>query len=110
MSAPNPNTLGTELSMLDRVEALAQAVKVAQSAPLVPATSNSRERGFRHLCRIHNLERTGVARAIAIAGLAPDAKAAARLSGIDNNASALLSAAKQPPDEQARYLAKSGGP
>lgn len=99
-----------------RVEILSHAAQV--SAQLAPKLSKRGregagrpESGIRAAARELNMPRDSVRRAVSIASLSPEAKAAARETGVDTNQSALLSAARKPTaDEQvAEVHARAAG-
>lgn len=89
-----------ELTVAERAEHIAEWVrltegdKVGQVAPL--STGRGNEGGVRAASRDLGIERTEVRRAVKIDSLAPEAKAEAKASGLDDNQSALLAAAKKP--------------
>ena len=62
------------------------------------------EGGINAAVRELGIDRTEAQRAVKIASLTPEAKAAARETGRDNNQTALLRAAKAPPERQAEAI------
>lgn len=99
-----------ELTVLERDEHIAEWVRLAgnQSAQLAPIESRRAdgrghrpEGGINAAVRELGVERTAAQRATKVANLSPEAKAAAKETGLDNNQSALLKAAKEAPEEQA---------
>jgi ParB-like chromosome segregation protein Spo0J len=112
-----------ELTVQERAEQIAEwvnrtAVKVAQLEPVSlgghgtkvlaqvePKPQGGRpESGVRAAARALGLDRNEVSRAVKIAGIAPEAKAAAKEVGLDDDQSALLTVAKEP--EPAQQVAK----
>lgn len=94
-----------ELTVLERDEHIAEWVRLAgvckgaQVAP--PGGAQPNDKGIKAASRELGIERTATQRATKVAGLSPEAKAAAKETGLDNNQSALLKAAKEAPEEQA---------
>lgn len=94
-----------ELTVLERDEHIAEWVRLAgvckgaQLAP--PGGAQPNDKGINSAVRELGIERTAAQRATKVAGLSPEAKAAAKETGLDNNQSALLKAAKEAPEEQA---------
>nr|WP_244635565.1 hypothetical protein [Chthonobacter albigriseus] len=96
-----------ELTALERDEQVAEWVrltneKVAQSAP--PGGAQPAAKGLRAAQRELGIERTDASRATKVASLTPEAKAVAREVGLDDNRSALLSAARAEPGKQAAVI------
>lgn len=99
-----------DLTVLERDEHIAEWVRLSdvQSVQVAPIESK-REDGRGHraqgginaAARELGIEATAAKRATKVAGLTPEAKAAAREHGLDDNQSALLKAAKEAPEEQA---------
>ena len=94
-----------ELTVLERDEHIAEWVRLAgvckgaQLAP--PGGAQPNDKGIKAASRELGIERTAAQRATKVAGLSPEAKAAAKETGLDKNQSALLKAAKEAPEEQA---------
>lgn len=94
-----------ELTVLERDEHIAEWVRLAgvckgaQVAP--PGGAQPNDKGIKAASRELGIERTAAQRATKVAGLSPEAKAAAKETGLDKNQSALLKAAKEAPEEQA---------
>lgn len=91
-----------ELTVQERSEHIAEWVRLtgeglkAQVAPLECTHDRGREnKGINAAVRDLGIDRTEAQRAVKIAALAPEAKEAARSAGLDNNQSALLSAARE---------------
>lgn len=96
-----------ELTVVQRSEQVSRWVELADkvSAQVVQKPQGGRpEAGIRKAARDLNLDRKEVDRAVKIAGLTPEAKAAAVETGLDDNQSALLEAAKLPPKQQATAI------
>jgi ParB family chromosome partitioning protein len=94
-----------DLTHLERDDHLARWIeltdvkdKLAQLAPVSGGRGN--EGGLRAVTRELGVERTDVQRAIKVASLSPEAKAAAVEHGLDDNRSALLAAAKEKDPEK----------
>lgn len=104
-----------ELTALERDEQVAKwvelnAMKVSQVA--TPGGEQPNFKGVRAAERELGIKRDDASRAVKVASLSEEAKAAARDVGLDNNRSALLNAAKQPnADAQVQALQqhKAGG-
>lgn len=98
-----------ELTALERDEHIAKWVelvetKVAQIAPPCGGDQPA-EKGIRKAVRELGIERTSVQRAVKVASLSDEAKQVARDTGLDDNRSALLKAAKESaPAEQVRTI------
>lgn len=97
-----------ELSKLDRSENIDRwrdlsAAKVVQLAP-PSGGAQPAERGLRKTAQELGIAREEVRQAEKIASIAPEAKQAARDAGLDDNATALLKAAKAPPQEQVAVI------
>lgn len=95
-----------ELSALERDEQIARWVELSgvkfQSAQIAPFESkrddgrgHRPESGINAASRELGIDRTDAQRAVKVASLSPEAKEAARETGLDNNRSAMLAAAKQ---------------
>lgn len=95
-----------DLSQLERDEHVAEwitlAEKAAQHAPVSGGRGN--EGGINKAARELGVDRTDAQRAVKVARLAPDAKDAARATGLADNRRALLTAAKLPSEQQAEAL------
>lgn len=98
----------SELTAIERSEMTAKyAALVGQrvSAQVGPKPNGGRpEGGDRKAARDLGIKRQDIQRARQIASLAPEAKAAARDVGLDDNQSALLTAAKAAPQQQAAII------
>lgn len=113
------NLVRRAISEIERAEMIARRVeilanKLAQAAPVsergrVEGRGNAG--GIRAAARELNMPRDTVRRAVSIAKLSPEAKAAARETGLDTNQSALLSAAKRPTagEQVAEVRARAAG-
>lgn len=94
-----------ELTVLERDEHIAEWVRLAgvckgaQLAP--PGGAQPNDKGIKAASRELGIERTAAQRATKVAGLSPEAKAAAKETGLDKNQSALLKVANEAPEEQA---------
>jgi ParB/RepB/Spo0J family partition protein len=88
-----------ELSVLERDEQIARWVDLTNqkarqlSAPVGGA--QPKEEGKRKAAKELGVDEADVRRAVKVAAIAPEAKQAARVAGLDDNRSALLSAAKE---------------
>lgn len=94
----------SELTVADRAEHIAEWVRLTEvvSGQVAQKPQGGRpEGGVSAASRELGVERTEVRRAVKIASLSPEAKAAAKEAGLDDNQSALLAAAKRPAEEQA---------
>jgi ParB family chromosome partitioning protein len=100
-----------DLNKLQRDEQLARWIELteqriqsdaAQSAPHRKA--GQQPGGINEASRELGVERTDAQRAIKVASLSEEAKDAARKTGLDNNRTALLEAAKAPKEEQATII------
>jgi ParB family transcriptional regulator, chromosome partitioning protein len=94
-----------ELSALERAEQLSEWVlltaeksKGAQVAP--PGGAQPHKKGIKAAVRDLGLKRTELQRAVKINAIAPEAKAAAKEADLDDNQSALLKVASEPPSRQ----------
>lgn len=86
-----------ELTALERDEQIAEWVDLAKAVSAQPAPKpqgGRPESGERKAARDLNIERTAVQRAVKVAKLSDEAKTAAVDAGLDDNRTALLSAAK----------------
>lgn len=91
-----------ELTVAERAEHIAEWVRLTEgvSGQVAQKSQGGRpEGGISAASRELGIERTEVRRAVKIDSLAPEAKAEAKASGLDDNQSALLAAAKQPTAE-----------
>jgi ParB family chromosome partitioning protein len=94
-----------DLTMLERDEHISEWVRLAgmnkgaQFAP--PGGNQPNDKGIKAASRELGVERTAAQRATKVAAITPEAKAAAKENGLDNNQAALLQVAKAPPEEQA---------
>lgn len=97
---------GTRQSTDDHFEAA--NIQPAQVAPVNKGGRSDggkpKEGGLNAAARELGIERTDAQRSIKIAGLTPEAKQAAVETGRADNQSALLQAAKAPPDQQAEAI------
>jgi len=96
-----------DLSQLERDEHVAEWIALAEriSAQVAPKMDRGRpEAGINKAARELGVDRTDAQRAVKVAGLAPEAKEAARDAGLADNRTALLQAAKEPPERQAEAL------
>lgn len=84
-----------EISALERSEHIAEWVKLSDKLAQVGPVSGGRGNagGLRAAAREIGVARSDAQRAVKVAGLSDEAKAAARDAGLDDNRSALLSAA-----------------
>lgn len=97
-----------ELTVSQRAEQVAEFVRLAKekrerevSAQVAPKPNGGRpESGERLAARELGITREEVRRAEKIDSITPEAKEAAREAGIDDNQSALLSVAREPPERQ----------
>lgn len=81
------------------------AGKVGQPAPVSEAKGGrGNEGGIRKAARELDMKRDAVRRAVKVAALSPEAKAAAREVGLDDNRAAMLKAAEKPPAKQAATI------
>jgi ParB-like chromosome segregation protein Spo0J len=103
-----------DLTVLERDEHISEWVRLAgknddgvsaQDAPKLSARGRNGEgrpeSGINAASRELGVERTAAQRATKVAAITPEAKAAAKENGLDNNQAALLQVAKAPPEEQA---------
>lgn len=102
-----------ELTKLERDEHIAEWVrlteekgKLAQLAPVSPKGGRGNEGGINAAVRERGIDRTQAQRAVKIAGITDEAKAAAREAGVDNNQSALLITANESPCHQSEHFPK----
>jgi ParB-like chromosome segregation protein Spo0J len=97
-----------ELTALERSEQIAEWIAITEklSAQLAPKgpIGHRPESGINKASLELGVERTEAQRATKIAGLSTEAKTVAIEVGLDDNKSALLAAAKQPPEQQAPYV------
>jgi ParB family chromosome partitioning protein len=92
-----------ELTALERDEHVAEWIGLAEKLTQDVSVSGGRgkEGGIRAASRDLGINREDARRAVHVASLAPDAKEAAREAGLADNRTALLQAAKEPPERQA---------
>ena len=99
-----------DLTVLERDEHISEWVRLSdvQSVQLAPIESKREdgrghraEGGINAAARELGIEATAAKRATKVAAITPEAKAAAKETGLDNNQAALLQVAKAPPEEQA---------
>jgi len=96
-----------DLSALERDEHVAEWIGLAErvSTQVAPKPQGGRpEAGIRKAARELGIDRDDARRAAKVASLAPEAKQAARDAGLSDNRTALLNAAKQPPERQAEAI------
>ncbi len=91
-----------ELTVQERAEHISEWIRLtaekvkAQVAPLdAPHARGRLDQGINAAARELGIDRTEVQRAVKIAAISPEAKAAAREAGLDDNQTALLRAAKE---------------
>lgn len=108
----------SELTTLERDEQVARWISLTEKKVLAqtePKPLGGRpEGGIRAAARELGVDRNDAARALKVAALSDEAKAAARDAGLDDNRSVLLEAAKAEPSRQAAVIreiaeAKSSG-
>lgn len=98
-----------ELTTLERDQHVARWVELV-SAPQVSSQSATKpeggrpESGVRKAARELNIPKDDAHRAVKVASLSDEAKEAARETGLDDNRTVLLKAAKADPDEQADVI------
>jgi ParB family transcriptional regulator, chromosome partitioning protein len=89
-----------DLTALERSEHIAEWVRLAEDKPaqVAPVSKGGRGNtgGINAATRDLGIDRTDAQRSIKVAGLAPEAKQAAREAGIDDNQAALLRVAQGP--------------
>lgn len=99
-----------DLTVLERDEHILEWVRLSdvqsvQVAPIESKREDGRghraEGGINAAARELGIEATAAKRATKVAAITPEAKAAAKERGLDNNQAALLQVAKAPPEEQA---------
>lgn len=98
-----------DLTALERDEHIAEWVRLADSkpgqlGPVLNVGGRGKEGGINAAARELGIAETTAKRATKVAGLTPEAKAAARETGLDKNQSALLKAAKEDGEEQAAKI------
>lgn len=96
-----------ELTVVQRSEQVSRWVELADKVAQVGQVSKGgrgNTGGVSKAARDLNLERKEVDRAVKIASLTPEAKAAATENGLDDNQAALLEAAKLPASQQATAI------
>lgn len=96
-----------ELTVLQRSEQVARWVELAAKVAQLgqpPGGKQPKESGIAKAARELNTPRQEVQRAKKIASLSPEAKDAAQETGLADNQSALLEAAKMPVSEQAKAI------
>jgi ParB/RepB/Spo0J family partition protein len=90
-----------ELTHLQRDEQLAEWIRLTETIPAQNAPKLGRpESGINAASRDLGVERTDAQRAVKVASLSPEAKAAAVEHGLDDNRTALLEAAKESDPEK----------
>lgn len=100
-----------ELTKLERAEQISEWVRLCEqkqvSAQLAPKPQGGRpESGVNAASRELGLERTEVQRAVKIASISPEAKAAAQSAGLSNNQKALLKVADTDAGEQIKKVSE----
>lgn len=97
-----------ELTALERDQHVARWLELSEarvSAQVGPKSKKGRPQGgVRAAAREIGVSRQDAGRAVKVASLTPEAKEAARETGLDDNRSALLQAAAKPAKEQVTYL------
>lgn len=103
-----------DLTMLERDEHISEWVRLAgknhvddkpgQVGPVLNVGGRGKEGGISAAARELGIAGTTAKRATKVAAITPEAKAAARETGIDKNQSDLLKVAKAPPDQQAEKV------
>jgi ParB-like chromosome segregation protein Spo0J len=111
LRAISENLHRAELTVQERSDQVAewselveQKAKVTQVAS--PGGNQPREAGIRKAARDLNLTQRDIQRAKKIAGITPEAKAAAKDAELDNNQTALLEVAAAAPEEQVATVHK----
>jgi len=100
-----------DLSKLERSEQVAEWVRLTEDkrakAQVAPwdHTGGRADKGINAAVRDLGIDRTEAQRSVKIAGIAPEAKEAAREAGLDDNQSALLKIAAAPVERQAEVVA-----
>jgi ParB/RepB/Spo0J family partition protein len=103
-----------ELTALERDEQLARWIQLTNEKQGVSGQSAQKPQGGRPegglsaAARELGIERRDARRAVQVASLTPDAKQAARDTGLDDNRTVLLEAAKKPQEAQVHYLRTEG--
>jgi ParB family chromosome partitioning protein len=99
-----------DLTVLERDEHIAEWVRLAgknddpkpgQVGPVSNVGGRGKEGGISAAARELGIAGTTAKRATKVAAITPEAKAAAKETGLDNNQAALIQVAKAPPEEQA---------
>ena len=96
-----------DLTALERDEHVAEWISLAERVSSQAATKpqgGRPESGARKAARELGIDKDDAHRAAKVAGLEPEAKQAARDAGLADNRTALLHAAKQPPEQQAAAI------
>lgn len=93
-----------ELTVIQRSEQVARWVQLAGAVLRQVDAKGRPESGKRKASRELNIPEPEVRRAVSIANLTPEAKAAAVEAGLDDNQSALLAAAKVEPEKQVEVI------
>lgn len=97
----------SDLTTLERAEQIEEwRVLCEEAARVQVAPSHPSERGLKKTARELNTTREEIRRAEKIAKITPEAKAAAKAAGLDNNQSKLLEIAKAPAEQQTAKVAQ----
>jgi ParB family chromosome partitioning protein len=102
-----------ELTKLERSDYTAEYIELTEKLfqpETVSSGGRGNEGGIRRAARELGIDSTAAHRAVKIAGLTSEAKAAATEAGLDNNQSALLETAKLAPEHQAKALTERRKP
>jgi ParB/RepB/Spo0J family partition protein len=99
------NLRRADLTALERADAVTERVRLVQELVkdgqiAQPGGKQPSDKGFSKTAKELGSTRESVRRSETIAGMSPEAKAAARSAEIDDNESALLKVAKEPPEKQ----------
>jgi len=94
-----------ELTVQERSEQIARWVELSKVTQLAsPSNVQPNETGKRSAAKTLGVSQRDVQRAVKVASITPEAKAAAREAGIDDNQSKLLEVAKAEPERQAAVV------
>jgi ParB-like chromosome segregation protein Spo0J len=103
-----------ELSKVKAIEDAAEAQAIVKGAqvghPSEHGGQQPHDKGVSQAARELNIPRQELQRAVKIAGITPEAKAAAKAAGVDDNQSKLLEVAEQPIEKQVEAVAKVSAP
>ena len=105
------NLRRADLTALERAEAVTERVRLVQELVkdgqiAQPGGKQPSDKGFSKTAKELGSTRESVRRSETIAHISPAAKAAARSAEIDDNESALLKVAKEPPEKQVEKVKK----